>query len=270
MNEIEKVEQQPKFNFNGVEIRVIGTPDNGPVFIASDVCAGMGLDNVTNAVARVEADGVISIKVIDNMGREQTVNALTIGGLFDLVNGSRKEAAREFRKWVNYVVLPTIRKTGTFTDTTGVLHRGPVQEPSQLEKAERILRMVSTVSGIFKDLGGMDSRDEFVLRNITALATNQIQHLLTGEVAPEVTPSVGPKPISYHLALRDIRTTSASQIGVRAHKLYMERYDSRNEDFVVQYIDGAERRVMAYREKDWDLVNKAIDEYLAKQTMAEA
>ena len=35
-------------------------------------------------------------------------------GLYDLVFSSKKEEAREFRRWVTAEVLPTIRKTGMY------------------------------------------------------------------------------------------------------------------------------------------------------------
>lgn len=86
-----------------------GMNDGEPWFIASDVCAALGLANVTNAVRRLDDDEttLISIK-----GRE--INAVNEPGLYSMVLSSRKPEAKAFKRWVTHEVLPAIRKTGGY------------------------------------------------------------------------------------------------------------------------------------------------------------
>lgn len=86
-----------------------GMNDGEPWFIASDVCAALGLANVTNAVRRLDDDEttLISIK-----GRE--INAVNEPGLYSMVLSSRKPEAKAFKRWVTHEVLPAIRRDGGY------------------------------------------------------------------------------------------------------------------------------------------------------------
>ena len=97
--------------FENAQFGTIRAGMNGgePWFIASDVCAALGLANVTNAVRRLDDDEttLISIK-----GRE--INAVNEPGLYSMVLSSRKPEAKAFKRWVTHEVLPAIRRTGGY------------------------------------------------------------------------------------------------------------------------------------------------------------
>lgn len=63
---------------------------------------------------RLDADGVDTIEVIDNLGRKQKANAITEAGLYEAIFMSRKPEAKAFRRWVTSEVLPSIRKHGMY------------------------------------------------------------------------------------------------------------------------------------------------------------
>ena len=63
---------------------------------------------------RLDADGVDTIEVIDNLGRKQKANAITEAGLYEAIFMSRKPEAKAFRRWVTREVLPSIRKHGMY------------------------------------------------------------------------------------------------------------------------------------------------------------
>ncbi|MYN12780.1 hypothetical protein GSY71_06430 [Pusillimonas sp. TS35] len=50
-----------------------------------------------------------------NLGRTQRANHVNESGLYALILGSTKDAAKRFKRWVTSDVLPTIRKTGQYT-----------------------------------------------------------------------------------------------------------------------------------------------------------
>lgn len=94
-------------------IRVVEEEDN-PWFIAKDICLALGLRNVTQAIQKLDEDEVTSSKVIDSLGREQTVNAVSESGMYSLVLVSRKPEAKAFKRWITHEVLPSIRKHGGY------------------------------------------------------------------------------------------------------------------------------------------------------------
>ena len=50
----------------------------------------------------------------DNLGRQQVANFVNEDGLYDVILDSRKPEAKQFRKWITFEVLPSIRKHGAY------------------------------------------------------------------------------------------------------------------------------------------------------------
>ena len=98
------------------EIRVAGTSEN-PLFCLADVCKVLDLGNPSQVKTRLD-DGVISNEVIpDSLGRQQEATFVNEDGLYDVILDSRKPQAKAFRKWITSEVLPSIRKTGSYSVT---------------------------------------------------------------------------------------------------------------------------------------------------------
>lgn len=94
-------------------IRTAGTPDN-PEFCLSDVCSALKLD--TANVRRRLSDGVCAVHpTVDALGRTQSNTYINEDGLYDVILDSRKPEARAFRKWITSEVIPSIRKTGSYS-----------------------------------------------------------------------------------------------------------------------------------------------------------
>ncbi len=84
------------------------------MFVVADVCACLGIVNITNALKRIDPDDFHSMKVTDERGREPSMYVVNESGLFALVLNSRKAEALEFKRWVPKEVLPAIRTTGQY------------------------------------------------------------------------------------------------------------------------------------------------------------
>ena len=103
--------------------------------VAKDVCAVLGLDNVTNALRALDDDeksNFTNCNVAKNGGRAhvdedekltrgilgsgQTRNMTLINesGLYPLALSSKLPAAKEFQRLVTHEVLPQIRRTGGY------------------------------------------------------------------------------------------------------------------------------------------------------------
>ena len=100
------------------QVRVIGDKNN-PLFCLSDICKVLGLEyvnKVANAIKSEFGDGGNQIlPIIDKLGREQKATFITEPQLYFLLMRSDKPKAKPFRQWVTSEVLPSIRKTGSYT-----------------------------------------------------------------------------------------------------------------------------------------------------------
>lgn len=100
------------FMYHSTQVRTV-TKDGQPWFVASDVCAALELGNTSAAVGRLDQDekGLIPI---DTLGGQQSVICVNEPGLYELILGSRKKEAKDFKRWVKHEVLPSIRKHGAY------------------------------------------------------------------------------------------------------------------------------------------------------------
>lgn len=143
---METTENVPQiFSFKGKEVRTVLDSEENALFNANDICAFLEYANPHQAIGlHVDQDDLCRIEVIDNMGRNQVSNFVTEFGLYDLILGSRKKEAKEFKRWVTHEVLPSIRKTGGYYMTItreqyldwfdGYLH-GPMTLRLEAQKA---------------------------------------------------------------------------------------------------------------------------------------
>lgn len=108
MNEVEV------FNFETNEIRTV-TKDNETWFVATDLAKTLDIKNTSDALKRLDDDERSRF----NLGRQGEANIVSEAGLYSFIGASRKAEARNFMRWVNHEVLPSIRKHGAYmTDKT--------------------------------------------------------------------------------------------------------------------------------------------------------
>lgn len=99
-------------DFNSHPLRVIPTEDGLSFWaVAKDACAILGLDNVAQAISRLDEDEK-GVTFDDTPGGKQQVSTVSESGLYALVIRSNKPEAKAFRKWITAEVLPQIRRTG--------------------------------------------------------------------------------------------------------------------------------------------------------------
>lgn len=89
-----------------------------PWFVASDVCRVLGLEQTHKALNRLDEDEVgRGIKIPHPQSPEKTIEVGIVNepGLYTLVLGSRKPEAKAFKRWITHEVIPSIRKTGSYS-----------------------------------------------------------------------------------------------------------------------------------------------------------
>jgi prophage antirepressor-like protein len=92
----------------------VGTAEN-PEWIADDICNALGLGNTSQALSRLKPNERSIISDDTDLLTGSSLLTVNETGLYRLIFGSRKSAAERMKDWVFSVVLPSIRKTGSYS-----------------------------------------------------------------------------------------------------------------------------------------------------------
>ena len=102
------------FRFEAHAVRVQVDDHGLPWFNASDVCDALEMVNPSQAIkSHVDAEDLQKLETLTAGGRQRQ-NHVNESGLYALILGSTKDAAKRFKRWVTSEVLPAIRKTGGY------------------------------------------------------------------------------------------------------------------------------------------------------------
>ena len=101
------------FNFESQQIRVVEI-NNEPWFVATDVASVLEYRDAHD-MTRILDDDEKGTQIVRTLGGEQSVSVINESGLYSAILRSRKPEAKAFKKWVTYEVLPSIRKTGSYS-----------------------------------------------------------------------------------------------------------------------------------------------------------
>lgn len=104
------------FFFRGDEVRVVLDENGEPLFVAKDVAQSLGYSS-TNMVTIFQSvpNEWKGSNRIATLGGEQDMLILTEQGLYFFLCRSDKPTARPFQKWLAGEVLPSIRRTGSYS-----------------------------------------------------------------------------------------------------------------------------------------------------------
>lgn len=97
------------------EIRTI--EQNGePWFVGKDVAAALGYSNPRDALAKhVDEEDKNTVAFRDGTSGNPNVTIINESGLYSLTMNSKLKGAKKFKRWVTSEVLPTLRKTGSYS-----------------------------------------------------------------------------------------------------------------------------------------------------------
>lgn len=122
--EVKTVSSFKNSDFGELKIIII---DEEPYFIGSPIASFLGYTNPRKAIRdHVDEDDRLIMKVPDTQGWNETFRPYTPktkiliineSGLYSLIFGSKMDFAKKFKKWVTSEVLPSIRKTGSYSIT---------------------------------------------------------------------------------------------------------------------------------------------------------
>lgn len=103
------------FKFDSQDVRVVADEHGEPWFVGKDVCEALGYKNPNDAM-NDHCRGVAKrYPISDSLGRMQDTRVLSEPDVMRLMTSSTLPAAQAFERLVFEDILPTIRKTGSYT-----------------------------------------------------------------------------------------------------------------------------------------------------------
>ena len=90
--------------------------DGEPYFIGKDVAEILGYSNTRDALAKhVDDEDKNTVAIRDGIQGNPNLTIINESGVYALIFGSKLPKAKQFKRWVTSEVLPSIRKTGSYT-----------------------------------------------------------------------------------------------------------------------------------------------------------
>lgn len=129
------------------EIRTI-TKDNETYFVGKDVAKALGFTNPRDAIATHVFDEDKGVDAIDTLGGKQSMTVINESGVYALVFGSRLESAKRFKHWVTSEVLPSIRKTGSYSKPLTTSEQIRLLAQGNTELTERVDKVEDKITSI--------------------------------------------------------------------------------------------------------------------------
>ena len=198
------------FKFNGQnQVRTI-LREGEPWFVAKDVCEILELEKIDSAIRELDDDEK-GTHTMSTLGGNQRMSIVSESGLYALVFKSRKHKAKAFRKWVTSEVLPTIRKTGQYSQSQQVMSNLLPNEFTSREFAA--LHSIAITAGL-EGNAAIVSADNAMkrLHNVSPLKLLQIelktpdqQYLLTPTQIAERLKLSGPREVNRLLAAKNFQ-----------------------------------------------------------------
>lgn len=142
-----KLFENPDFG----DVRVLLDEKNNPWFVGNDIARCLGYENLGNAVKRFvdDEDSIILTSDCKSMGFKinplinqavKEIKLINESGMYSLIMSSKMESAKKFKRWVTSEVLPSIRKTGSYSMTSNNMPSRNELPSDYIEALEALLK----------------------------------------------------------------------------------------------------------------------------------
>ncbi len=135
------------FNYQDKQVRTV-VIDGEPWFVAKDVCEILEIQNTTDATKRLDVDEVTRFNLGGLAGETNIVNE---HGLYNLILGSRKPEAKQFKRWITHEVIPSIRRTGSYSlqDPQRLIAAALIEAQKILEQKDQQIALMKPKAEFF-------------------------------------------------------------------------------------------------------------------------
>lgn len=146
-------------SFNRSAIRAQFDEQDKVWFCLADICAQVGYQNTNHATQLINKDALQKRYTIDAYGREQEALFVTEGGMYQFLIRCHLPLAEAFTDWVTNEVLPSIRKTGSYS----------TKQPDNLSIVTELAKLVGMrTEQIERDFAAKLERLESRIENLPA------------------------------------------------------------------------------------------------------
>jgi len=154
------------FKFDNHDVRVITDERGEPWFVGKDICDALGYKNASDAM-NDHCRGVAKrYPIADSLGRMQETRVISEPDVMRLMTNSTMPEAEKFERLVFEEILPTIRKTGSYSAKGGAKPTPPFNSAVQAAKTFPNFFRVARLIGLDK--------------NAAAISANQAVYQITG------------------------------------------------------------------------------------------
>lgn len=137
--------QMTPFHYGDETVRTHTDADGQVWFVATDIARILGYKDASHALRGLEEDEK-GLHIVETPGGEQTLTIVSEAGLYTLLVRARVEAAKPFRRWVTHEVLPSIRKTGSYS-LPGASVTPNTEDPA-LVRAKGLMELVALAKDV--------------------------------------------------------------------------------------------------------------------------
>lgn len=170
------------------EIRVSGTSEK-PLFCLADLCRVLDIKNVSNCKSRLNEKGLFFVDTPTDGGIQQ-LTYVDEKNMYRVIMRSDKPNAVEFQDWVYDDVLPSIRKTGSYSimnkvpQTFAEALRLAAEQQEQIEAQQKLIEVQTPKAEFYDDV--VESKDAIPMDRVAkilnmGIGRNKLFELLRNE-----------------------------------------------------------------------------------------
>ena len=231
------------FHYGDERVRAYEDDKGTAWFIATDVARILGHRDANDIIKGIDADEK-GTKIVRTLKGEQKLSTISEAGLVTVLMRARVEAAKPFRRWITHEVLPSIRRTGSYSLPGAV--PAPSAEDRALTRARQLVEIHMLAQGAV-------SPDHLEAKLRIILAQARGEH-------PEIEASARPLYAQDYMrergATADEVKRCAPVFGKRVKKAYAEEHGEDPGVYLQETSSGQVREVCAYTEADRPLLDR--------------
>jgi prophage antirepressor-like protein len=135
--------------FNNEEFGEVRTAvvNDEPMFCLADICRVLEIKNVSDCKSRLRQKGIVTTDTLTNGGKQKMI-FIDESNLYKTIFQSRKESAERFTEWVTSEVLPSIRKTGSYSKPLTTSEQIRLLAQGNTELIERVDKVEDKITSI--------------------------------------------------------------------------------------------------------------------------
>lgn len=160
------------FAYEGAPIRIV-MRDDDPFWVASDLAAVLGYRDAGNMVRMLDDDQK-GTHLVSTPSADQNMTIVSEGGMYRCIFGSKRPEAKAFRRWVENILLPTLRRTGRFV-MEGMGDIAASRDPEMPDEYEAIRTKLALVKEARIVFGLKVARDAWRSLQLLPAVTDRVQ-----------------------------------------------------------------------------------------------